>query len=488
MHAPTLALTRRGFLLGSGAWAASAALPGVLFAHAAGPARLVVVILRGALDGLAAVPAHGDPDYPALRRELAIAAPGGIDTALALDATFGLHPAFQFLHERYLGGELLVFHAVASPYRDRSHFDGQNVLENGLTTPLGAADGWLNRALAALPAGTGRSPERAVAISQNVPLILRGAAPVLSKSPQTTPDADEDLLARLADLYSKDDWFSARLSEAVQTEKLADHSLENSSEPRPAAAMTASAGLAKPAATDRLGGAARMAATLMRSEGGPEVAVIEAAGWDTHANQGAAKGTLAQRLTQLDEALRALADELAPLWPQTAVLVVTEFGRTAAMNGTRGTDHGTGGAAFLVGGAVRGGRVIADWPGLGQAALLDNRDLSAHSGFAQRVQNRARRAYARRCPASRHADIPRQQRRAPSQRADARLNPHGGDPFRTPGAPCREAASEPGLQQQPATAVPQPVPASAAEPLCAAQDSGAAPGSDAVQPFARPWA
>jgi uncharacterized protein (DUF1501 family) len=214
-----------------------------------------------------------------------------------------------------------------------------------------------------------------VAISQNLPLILRGAAPVLSKSPQTTPDADEELLLRLADLYSKDDWFSARLSEAVQGEKLADHSLESSSEPRPAAAMTAPAGPAKPPAADRLSGVARMAATLMRSEAGPEVAVIEASGWDTHANQGAATGTLAQRLTGLDQALRTLADGLGPLWPQTAVLVVTEFGRTAAMNGTRGTDHGTGTAAFLVGGAVRGGRVIADWPGLGQRALLDNRDL-----------------------------------------------------------------------------------------------------------------
>ena len=118
-----------------------------------------------------------------------------------------------------------------------------------------------------------------------------------------------------------------------------------------------------------------MAAALMRSVGGPEVAVIEASGWDTHANQGGAKGTLAQRLAGLDKALRTLADELGPLWPQTAVLVVTEFGRTAAMNGTRGTDHGTGGCAFLAGGAVRGGRVVADWPGLARTALLDNRDL-----------------------------------------------------------------------------------------------------------------
>jgi len=196
-------------------------------------------------------------------------------------------------------------------------------------------------------------------MSQNVPLILRGDAPVISKSPQMTPDVDEDLLSRLADLYSKDEWFSARLSEAVQTEKLGDEGMAA----RPAAAP------------DKIGGVTRMAAALMRSEGGPEVAVIEASGWDTHANQGGAKGTLAQRLAGLDRALRTLAQDLGPLWPQTAVLVVTEFGRTAAMNGTRGTDHGTGGCAFLVGGAVRGGRVVADWPGLARAALLDNRDL-----------------------------------------------------------------------------------------------------------------
>jgi uncharacterized protein (DUF1501 family) len=367
---------RRRFLVGTGALAAGALLPDVLFAHTGGSARLVVVILRGALDGLAAVPPYADPNYAGLHRELAIAAPGVADGALALDNTFGLHPACAFLHERYLARELVVFHAVASPYRDRSHFDGQNVLENGLTKPLGSADGWLNRALAALPRGsTGHDAERAVAISQNVPLILRGDAPVISKSPQATPDVDEELLARLADLYSKDDWLSARLSEAVQTGKLA----EEGGNPAGGQTMTPPTAMgAQPAmapAPDRVSGVARMAATLMRSEGGPEVAVIEASGWDTHANQGGAKGTLAQRLAGFDKALRALAEELGPLWPQTAVLVVTEFGRTAAMNGTRGTDHGTGGCAFLAGGAVRGGRVIADWPGLARSALLDNRDL-----------------------------------------------------------------------------------------------------------------
>src|SRR5271167_1362721 len=193
--------SRRRFLLGSGALAASAALPGVLFARTGGSSRLVVVILRGALDGMAAVPPYGDPDYASLHRELAIASPGSPDGALALDHSFGLHPSLTFLHERYAVGELIVFNAVASPYRDRSHFDGQNVLENGLTKPIGTADGWLNRALAALPRdNAARSTERAVAISQNVPLILRGEAPVISKSPQATPGVDEELLTRLADL------------------------------------------------------------------------------------------------------------------------------------------------------------------------------------------------------------------------------------------------------------------------------------------------
>jgi uncharacterized protein (DUF1501 family) len=355
---------RRRFLIGAGALAASTAIPNALFAYTGGSSRLVVVILRGALDGLAAVPPYGDPDYVSLHRELAIASPGGADGALALNNTFGLHPALSFLHERFAAGELVVFDAVASPYRDRSHFDGQNVLENGLSKPIGTADGWLNRALAAMPRGGGRPGRSAVAISQNVPLILRGEASVISKSPQATPDVDEDLLARLADLYSKDDWFSARLSEAVQTEKMVDTSTDGMSKEA-----------AKAAYPNRVGAVARMASELMRSDGGPEIAVIEAGGWDTHANQGGAKGVLATRLAGLDQGLKSLADGLGPLWPQTAVLVVTEFGRTAAVNGTRGTDHGTGGCAFLVGGAVRGGQVIADWPGLRRTDLLDGRDL-----------------------------------------------------------------------------------------------------------------
>ena len=260
MHRHTMITSRRRFLLGSGALAASAALSNVLFAHTGGSSRLVVVILRGALDGLAAVPPYADPNYASLHRELAIAAPGGPDGALALNNTFGLHPSLAFLHERYAAGELVVFNAVASPYRDRSHFDGQNVLENGLSKPLGSADGWLNRALLALPRRAAGPGERAVAISQNVPLILRGEAPVVSKSPQATPDVDEDLLARLADLYSHDDWFSARLSEAMQTEKMVDDAgaltlVKDSDDAMPKEAAV------RPAPPDRITAVARMAAT-----------------------------------------------------------------------------------------------------------------------------------------------------------------------------------------------------------------------------------
>jgi uncharacterized protein (DUF1501 family) len=361
-------VSRRRLLAGAGAIAAYAALPRMLFAKTGGQARLVVVILRGALDGLAAVPPVGDPNYAGLRRDIAIAAPGAAGGALPLTATFGLHPSLSFLHERYRAKELVVLHAVASPYRDRSHFDGQAVLENGLTQPLGSADGWLNRALAVLPApASSAAAERALALSLNVPLILRGPQVVLSKSPQKTRDVDEDLLARLADLYSKDDWFSARLSEAVQSEKLGD------ANPVSGAPMD----LSKPG---RLGNArliqsATLAANLMATAGGPEIAVLEATGWDTHANQGGADGALASRLVGLDNAIRALASGLSELWQSTAVLVVTEFGRTAAVNGTRGTDHGTGTCCFLIGGAVAGGRVVADWPGLGPSDLFEGRDL-----------------------------------------------------------------------------------------------------------------
>lgn len=368
---------RRDFLSRS-AWAAGG-LAVSRFALASAPVanRLCVVVLRGALDGLAAVPPLGDPDYARLRGALAIARPGEKDGALPLDADFGLHPALGFLHESYRAREMVALHAVATPYRERSHFDAQDVLENGGLRPHQSTTGWLNRALATLPGAT--SAEAGVALGNNVPLIMRGAAKVASWAPSTLPAVDDDTLQRIMDLYANDPVLGKRLADALANDAIA-------AEAAPAAeAMMSSEAPASglQARVARRGGDARQLNELVRTAGaflarpdGPTVAVFETRGWDTHANQGDATGQLALRLRILDGALRELKRALGTTWSRTAILLVTEFGRTAATNGTRGTDHGTGAAAFLVGGAVNGGRVVADWPGLSASALYQGRDLA----------------------------------------------------------------------------------------------------------------
>ena len=333
-----------------------------------GKSRFVFIILRGALDGLASVPPHGDRDYGALRRDLAMTA----NTVLPLNDLFGLHPSLTFLGESFTARELVVFHAVASPYRERSHFDGQDVLENGHVRAHAAQSGWLNRALAAIPAGRASSKELGVALGQNIPLVMRGPAEVTSWSPSKMAALDDDTLQRITDLYAGDPLLAGRLADALAADAIAD-----------APTMNANAGAAAPVVnkSDAGRGAARYtevihaAAEFLRRDDGPKVAVFDTTGWDTHANEGAAQGQLAGRLAALDAGLRMLKEQLGPVWNETAVLLATEFGRTAAINGTHGTDHGTATAAFLVGGAVRGGRVIADWPGLSNRALYQGRDL-----------------------------------------------------------------------------------------------------------------
>ena len=338
----------------------------------AGDGRLVFIILRGALDGLSAVPPYGDPDYSRLRCELALGAPGSADGCLRLDGTFGLHPSFGFLHECFGAGELTVFHAVATPYRERSHFDGQDVLENGLTRPHAAQTGWLNRALVNLA-----PPQReaGVALGQNLPLMMRGPAAVASWSPSRLATLDNDTLQRIADRYAGDPLLSHRLSDALASDAIATAGAESmgGSDAAGNSALLAKAG--GRAASNRYAELIHATAGFLRAPDGPRVAVFDTTGWDTHANEGSAEGQLAARLGALDGALRTLKDELGSVWSRTAVMIATEFGRTAATNGTRGTDHGTASAAFLLGGAVRGGRVIADWPGLSPSALYQGRDL-----------------------------------------------------------------------------------------------------------------
>ncbi len=369
------------------------ALPGVTFGAAPAGARpFVVVILRGALDGLSAVPPYHDPDYAAARGPIAIAPPGAAHGALDLDGFFGLHPALPLLHDRYRDGELLVVHATASAYRERSHFDGQNVLENGGDRPSGTASGWLNRALGAL---SGRGVD-GLALGQNVPLILRGPVPVTSWAPSRLPEVEPDLVTRLRDLYSNDATLSARLDEATRIEALADDEMpaaatmaadtrppagaatQTSATTQPAAAMQSGAvPPPKVGGNERLKLIAQTAGRMLAAPTGPRVAVFDATGWDTHAGEGAGEGQLAGRLGGLDQVLEALRNGLGGEWSRTAVLVCTEFGRTVQVNGTRGTDHGTGAAAFVLGGAVRGGRVLADWPGLAERQRYEGRDLLA---------------------------------------------------------------------------------------------------------------
>jgi uncharacterized protein (DUF1501 family) len=328
-------------------------------------ARFVFIILRGALDGLSAVPPYGDADYTRLREQLAIGAPGTADGALALDGHFGLNPGLPFVHESYGAGEALVLHAVATPYRERSHFDGQDVLESGLPRPHASQTGWLNRAVAALPASNTHGAQAGVALGQNVPLVLRGPAPIASWSPSRLPAIDDDTLQRIADRYAGDAVLSQRLGDALSTDRIA----AESADPDMTAAPTPGAG--------RYLETVRTAAGFLKREDGPAVAVFDTTGWDTHFNEGGGQGQLTQRLTALDAALRGLKESLGATWSRTAVLLATEFGRTAAANGTRGTDHGTAAAAFLLGGAVHGGRVLCDWPGLSARDLYQGRDLRA---------------------------------------------------------------------------------------------------------------
>ena len=327
----------------------AALLSGVLFAPrlawAAVPTeqRLVFVIQRGAADGLATLAPTGDPAYATLRGELA-----DIGGGTKLDGMFTLHPALTQLAARYQAGEALFVHATASPYRDRSHFDGQNVLETGGKLPYDRDDGWMNRLVSLLPGGDAK----ALALSPAIPTALRGPASVSSYAPTNLPDASAEYLQRIGRLYAGDAQLHALWSEAVQTRAMA-------------------AGLAEDGGRGAAA-AGKLAASLMTGPEGAQLVMVESNGWDTHAGQ---RGRLGNQLTGLDAMLAALRDGLGAAWADTLVIVATEFGRTAAANGTGGTDHGTGGLAFMLGGRVKGGRVITDWPGLIQSALYEGRDL-----------------------------------------------------------------------------------------------------------------
>lgn len=338
-----------------GAGAASLVLPSFAFG-ATTSKRLVVVVLRGGMDGLAAAPPVGDPAYASVRGVLAQEKA----KTLALDTTFALHPRFENLHAMYRAGEATIVHAASTPYRERSHFDAQNMLETGGAKPYARNAGWLNATLKALPAdrAAGRR-ELGLALAQQTPLILRGDAPVTTWSPSPLPDANADTVARLMDLYGqRDPALAVALQSAMAANEVAmDGGMRGGG--RAIAPLT------------------KAAAQFLNQPHGPVAAVVEMSGWDTHANQGAESGQLAGNFGLLDQGLAALKADLGDTWRDTVVVVMTEFGRTVAPNGNRGSDHGTASCAFLLGGAVRGGRVLAEWPGLAPGQLHEGRDLRA---------------------------------------------------------------------------------------------------------------
>jgi uncharacterized protein (DUF1501 family) len=365
IHAPS----RRDVLFASGTLFAWAHLPKLAFAEGRDP-RFLTIILRGALDGLATVAPVGDPDWIKLRGDQALTLDGRTP-ALKLNDFFALNAAMPNLDRLFKANEAIVVHACATPYRERSHFDGQDLLESGLAKPAISESGWLNRALVGLsplaPAGrVDPHGGKAFAVGPVTPLVLRGPAPVLSWSPQRVQPANADTARRLLNLYRHaDQKLAAALEDDARLQAI-EHSgdmTQRQSGPRPAQAH---AYFAEAAGT---------AAKFLAQPDGPRVGALALDGWDTHYNEGIATGHLSQLLGALDAALAAIETNMGPAWRETVMALVTEFGRTAHINGTDGTDHGTATVALLVGGALKGGRVIADWPGLRSADLHENRDL-----------------------------------------------------------------------------------------------------------------
>lgn len=347
-------IPRRQFMAAGMAGLLTAGMPRLSLAAGATERRLVLIILRGAMDGLGAIVPYADPDYRSARGALALAEPGAPEGVLDLDGRFGLHPALAPLQGWWNERQFLVAQAIATPYRDRSHFEAQDLLDSG-GDRAGQDQGWLNRALARLGQG---GNGLGLALGQGVPLVLRGDVPVASWAPSRLPVPGADFMERVSGLYRSDPVLGPALTAGLGV-----------------------AGMAADMRSDDRGGKDRMvlaetAARMLTDAAGPRVAVMELPGWDTHVGQGAAQGRLANALGQLAEVMVTLRSGMEPVWDRSVIAVVTEFGRTVRPNGAGGTDHGTAGVALLAGGAVQGGRILGDWPGLRDDRLYEGRDLA----------------------------------------------------------------------------------------------------------------
>jgi uncharacterized protein (DUF1501 family) len=335
--------------------AAAFGLPRASFAAAPTERRFVFVVLRGAMDGLNVVVPVGDRSYAARRGALALDA----GACLKLDGFFALNPALGAIHPYWSTGELAFVHAAGNGYKTRSHFDAQDLMEAGLGAKQGSSDGWLNRALALLPQ---RERRLGLAVGGAVPLVLRGKVQVASWEPPGLKPGAPEFMATLVKLYAADPVLGPALMDGLKAQDFSTEVLGGDMKRGP---QDFGPNAFKPLA--------EAAGRLLAAADGPRIAVLEMGGWDTHAGQGTDKGRLFQNLVGFGDGLAALATALGPAWQQTVVVAVTEFGRTVAPNGTGGTDHGTASVALLMGGALKGGRALGDWPGLDR--LEENRDL-----------------------------------------------------------------------------------------------------------------
>jgi uncharacterized protein (DUF1501 family) len=307
--------------------------------------KLVVIVCRGAMDGLSVAPPLADSNYESLRGAIAIAP----NETLPFDSDFGLHPKLNALAALVRNGQARIAPAAAIPQRIRSHFEAQDLLESGGARLYAATTGWLNRAVSS-------GNVAALSVGAQEPLILRGAAPVQSWSPggRVTPSM-ERLSAILQDLYASDAMLSRNFAAGLRTEAMAGQFGDDPKQGGPFAIATTTA-------------------RFLGEAGGPSIAVLSLDGFDTHANQGGVNGQLANRLKGLDDVLAGLHQGLGAAWQDTIVIAVTEFGRTARVNGTGGTDHGTASTLILAGGALKPGGIVGDWPTL--ATLFENRDVA----------------------------------------------------------------------------------------------------------------
>ena len=368
------AATRRELLTGSGVLFAWACVPRLARAEGRDP-RFLAIVLRGGLDGLAAVAPVGDPDWVKLRGNNALTLEGK-KPGLPLDGFFALNPAMPNVHRLYQEGHATIVHAAATPYRERSHFDGQDMLENGLPKPGAIDSGWLNRALAGLEPSRDAiaSHRKAFAVGPITPLVVRGSAPVLSWTPPRLQPVSDDTTLRVLDLYRHTDpAFAQGLEQGLGVTSIARAG--GVSEKRPDGPDIPGGGIEQVRAY--FSEAAGAAAKFLAAPEGPRVGALAFDGWDTHVQEGAVTGRLADLLGALDGAIAAIKTNMGEAWNETVVTLVTEFGRTARINGNAGTDHGTATVALLAGGALKGGRVVADWPGVKEADLYEKRDLKA---------------------------------------------------------------------------------------------------------------